>query len=60
MGVGNTHRYREIIERYCSVIGENTAIFRTSDEHSVTYECLNKHRCMAEQGECKNDKYRPQ
>lgn len=51
------HKFREVIERYCSVIDGNTALFRISDAHSVTYECLNKHRCL-ENGGCTNDKYR--
>ncbi len=51
------HKYREIIERYCNVIGENTAILRTSGENSVTYECLSRAQCENKHGECKNDKY---
>ena len=51
------HKYREIIERYCSVIGENTAILRTSGEKRVTYECLRRSSCDERLGGCKNEKY---
>ncbi len=51
------HIYREIIERYCSVIGGNTAILRTGTADGVTYECLERARCEEKNGSCKNKKY---
>lgn len=51
------HIYREIIERYCNVIGGNTAIMRTGMQDGVTYECLGRERCEKIHGSCKNAKY---
>lgn len=53
----NRHIYREIIERYCNVIGANTAIMRTGMQDGVTYECLGRERCEKMLGCCKNEKY---
>lgn len=49
-------RYREIIERYCHVIGANAPISRTIDENGIRFECMNRHICDINGG-CKNAKF---
>ncbi len=54
---GKTERqFREVMERYCYVIGENAPMSRVSHDNEVHYECLNKHKC-SENGGCKNSKF---
>ncbi len=47
---------KELIERYCSVIGANTMLVRTFFPGGKTgYECLNRHKCN--NGVCNNKKF---
>ncbi len=57
MNGDNSHIYKEIIERYCNVIGGNTPIMRTGMKDGVTYECLCRELCEKMHGCCKNEKY---
>ena len=48
--------HKEIIERYCHIIGENTAIAKYCCGDTVYHECLNSTRCE-QNGGCKHEKY---
>lgn len=51
------HVYKDIVERYCCVIGENTAIIRRRSGEKYVYECLAEPKCRKSIGGCKNEKY---
>lgn len=49
-------RHTETLERYCHVIGKNTAVCRSFSDGKEYYECMNKHNCE-KCGGCKNAKF---
>ncbi len=49
--------YREVVERYCHVIDQNTVIVKTvNGDNSVVSECMNSEKCKL-YGGCKNSKF---
>ncbi len=55
----NHIQHREVIERYCNVIDENTALFLICENEGVKYRCLRERECCDEKGACTNKKYNP-
>ena len=49
-------KFKETLERYCSVIDANTALSKYISNGKVYYECMNKHNCE-KNGGCKNEKF---
>ena len=49
----NGHKYREIVERYCSVIDANAPIVRTDCDKNISYECLSRAMCEKRFGGCR-------
>ena len=47
--------HRETLERYCHVIGKNTAFRKSFFDGETVYDCMNRHICE-KNGGCKNTK----
>lgn len=49
----NVRARREVVERYCPVIDENTVLIRHTDGERLITECVNHEKCRASDG-CKH------
>jgi len=48
-------RYKIIIQQYCPVLLKNIAIEKILNfDNSEHYECLNRHQCVCDNGDCIN------
>lgn len=55
----NVRARREVVERYCPVIDENTVLICHTDGERLITECVNHEKCRASDG-CKHARFSAQ